>query len=227
MLLNIAEIFCSVQGEGIYSGVPSVFVRVAGCNLDCSFCDTSFAKNISNADKMSVENVLAEIKNYNVEHVVITGGEPTLYPEQISILCNKLNALNKKITIETNSTIFNSPFPKGGQGDLLLSLSPKLNNWNEEIIIKNLSLNCKNQIKIVVGNIEEAKDAITKIEKLKNIKKDISTSSTTEIVFLMPQADTKEKHSKISEWLIPFCCENNIRFGARLQIMLWENEKGK
>ncbi len=222
MLLNIAEIFCSVQGEGIYSGVPSVFVRVAGCNLDCSFCDTSFAKNISNADKMSVEKILSEINKYNVEHVVITGGEPTLYPEELIFLCNKLNVLNKKVTIETNSTIFvdcNSPFSKGGKGDLLLSLSPKLNNWNEEIIKKNLSLNCKKQIKVVVGNIEEAKDAIIKTKILKNIKK--------ENVFLMPQADSKEKHSKTSEWLIPFCCENNIRFGARMQIMLWGNARGK
>ncbi len=213
MFLNIAEIFCSVQGEGIYSGVHSVFVRVASCNLDCSFCDTSFAKNISNAKKISVENVLEKIKNYNVKHVVITGGEPTLYPKELVFLCNKLNALNKKVTIETNSTIFVDCNPH------LLSLSPKLNNWNEKIIKKNLSLNCKKQIKVVVGNIEEAKEAITKTEKLKNIKK--------ENIFLMPQADSKEKHSKVSQWLIPFCCENNIRFGARLQIMLWGNEKGK
>ena len=221
-ILNIAEIFCSVQGEGIYSGIPSVFVRVAGCNLDCSFCDTSFAKNISKADKMSVENVLAEIKKYNVEHVVITGGEPTLYPKELVFLCNKLSVLNKKVTIETNSTIFvdcNSTLLKGGKGDLLLSLSPKLKNWNEEVLEKNLSLNCKNQIKIVVGNVDEARVAVAKSKNLKNLK--------NENVFLMPQADSKEKHDDLSEWLVPFCCQNNVRFGARLQIMLWGNVMGK
>ena len=70
----------------------------------------------------------------------------------------------------------------------------------------------------MVENIEEANEAIQKVECL-NIKK--------ENFFLMPQADSKEKHSKASEWLIPFCCENSIRFGARLQTMLWGNEKGK
>ncbi len=212
MVLNVAEIFLSVQGEGIFSGVPSIFVRVAGCNLDCSFCDTPFAKKFSEAEEIPVKNILEEVKKFNVEHVVITGGEPTLYPEQLAFLCKELAILNKKVTIETNSTTNVDCNPH------LLSLSPKLDNWNEEVIKKNLSKDCRKQIKIVVGNIEEANEAIKKVAGL-NIKK--------ENIFLMPQADTKEKHSKVSKWLIPFCCENEVRFGARLQIMLWGNAKGK
>ena len=104
MIIN--EIFLSVQGEGIYTGIPSVFVRVAGCNLNCPWCDSAYAKPQEAGTEMSVSSIIDEVQKYDVEHVVITGGEPTIYPEELVLLCSELNSLNKKITIETNSTIF-------------------------------------------------------------------------------------------------------------------------
>ncbi|RLD11611.1 MAG: hypothetical protein DRI44_03195 [Chlamydiae bacterium] len=211
MIIN--EIFLSVQGEGIYIGSPSVFIRVAGCNLDCPWCDTAYAKAPESGKEMLVNSIVNEVKKYEVEHIVITGGEPTIYPEELNKLCDKLNNIGKKITLETNSTIFVDCNPH------LLSLSPKLyQGWYEEIINKNLSKNCKKQIKIVVNSIEDAIDALKRTEKF-DIEK--------ENVFLMPNAATRDKHIRCAAWLVPFCCKNNIRFGGRLQTLLWNSERGK
>ncbi len=211
MIIN--EIFLSVQGEGIYTGVPSVFVRVAGCNLNCPWCDSAYAKSDESGTEISNSSLLEQIQEYNVEHVVITGGEPTIYAEELKDLCGKLNSLRKKITIETNSTIYVDCNPH------LLSLSPKLyQGWDEDILKKNLSKNCDIQIKIVVDSIEEAVDALKRIEKF-NIEK--------EKIFLMPNAVTRDKHIRGAAWLVPFCCKNNVRFGGRLQTLLWNSEKGK
>ena len=211
MIIN--EIFLSVQGEGLYTGVPSVFVRVAGCNLNCPWCDSAYAKSDESGTEIPTSSLLEKIREYNVEHVVITGGEPTIYADDLKVLCKDLIALNKKITIETNSTIYVDCNPH------LLSLSPKLyQGWDEEIIKKNLSKNCDIQIKIVVDSIEEAVDALKRIEKF-NIEK--------EKIFLMPNAVTRDKHIRGAAWLVPFCCKNNVRFGGRLQTLLWNSEKGK
>jgi len=211
MIIN--EIFLSVQGEGIYTGVPSVFVRVAGCNLNCPWCDSAYAKSDESGTETSISSLLEKIKKYNVEHVVITGGEPTIYADELKILCKNLIASNKKITIETNSTIYVDCNPH------LLSLSPKLyQGWDEEILKKNLSKNCDKQIKIVVDSIEEAVDALKRTEKF-NIEK--------EKIFLMPNAATRDKHIRGAAWLVPFCCKNNVRFGGRLQTLLWNSERGK
>ena len=213
MIIIINEIFLSVQGEGIYTGVPSIFIRVAGCNLNCPWCDTAYAKSAKDGIKMSTSSILNKVKKYNVEHVVITGGEPTIYLEELKVLCSELNSLNKKITIETNSTIYVDCNPH------LLSLSPKLyQGWNEEIIKENINKNCDTQIKIVVDSIDEASDALKRIEKF-NIEKDK--------IFLMPNADSRNKHIRGAAWLVPFCCNNNVRFGGRLQTLLWNNERGR
>ena len=72
--MRINEIFYSLQGEGLFSGTPCVFVRFAGCNLKCEFCDTSH-KNFTN---YTCEELVREVEKYPTKHVVLTGGEPTL-----------------------------------------------------------------------------------------------------------------------------------------------------
>ncbi len=208
----ISEVFVSIQGEGIWLGAPSVFVRVAGCNLDCGWCDTPRAKDICTSGKSSVNDVLEKIRAFAVEHVVITGGEPALYANELVFLCSELRSLRKKITVETNSTIFVDCNPH------LLSLSPKLHAWKEEVVKQYLSCDCLKQIKIVVGTTDEAGEAIKRVAGL-NIERGN--------IFLMPKAANRKEHNQIAEWLIPFCCENSIRFGARLQTMLWDNAEGR
>src|SRR6187397_165171 len=118
----ISEIFYSVQGEGILSGVPSVFVRTSGCNLRCAWCDTPYASWHPDGDEMSVAEVVAEVTRYPATYVVITGGEPMI-AKGICELASALRAAGKHITIETAATV-----PPGGIACDLASLSPKLSN---------------------------------------------------------------------------------------------------
>ncbi len=96
-LLPLAEIFYSLQGEGARTGQATVFVRVAGCSLACSFCDTDFRVR----REMSVDDVVAEVRGYGAPWVCLTGGEPTLYNE-VGTLCDRLHDAGLQIQVETN-----------------------------------------------------------------------------------------------------------------------------
>ena len=119
--MHIAEIYASIQGEGEFTGTPSVFVRTTGCNLRCWFCDTPFTSWEPTGTHMPVDVVLAEIQRPNCEHVVITGGEPMLQPEIVP-LCESLRQAGRFVTIETAGTVF-----RDAPADLM-SISPKLRN---------------------------------------------------------------------------------------------------
>lgn len=136
--LPIIELFTSIQGEGLYAGIPSVFVRVTGCNLRCIFmdsiCDTPYSSFNPEKPKFTVEDVAKELIDHpKVNHLVITGGEPTLYDldgflEELDIILDKevgsAYAYNIKVTIETNGT---NEISKRLLNDLcLISVSPKL-----------------------------------------------------------------------------------------------------
>ena len=96
--MKINEIFYSIQGEGYYTGSPAVFIRFSNCNLSCEFCDT----NHTDGQLMSYDYILSQIKKYNCNHIVLTGGEPTL-----QITSDFLFLLKEEgyyLQIETNGT---------------------------------------------------------------------------------------------------------------------------
>ena len=104
--LRVAEVFASVQGEGLRQGEPMVFVRLAGCNLRCSFCDTAYAWTDGRA--MTPAQVGAKVKalrkRFPARWVCLTGGEPML--QDIGALVRSLKKSGLKVQVETNGTIF-------------------------------------------------------------------------------------------------------------------------
>lgn len=100
MKYKLVEIFESLQGEGRNTGRPCVFVRFAGCNLACPWCDTDVGERFS----MTLEELLSEIATYKAKTVVLTGGEPTLI-EGAPELVAALKKLGYYIAVETNATI--------------------------------------------------------------------------------------------------------------------------
>ncbi len=101
-MLKIVEIFYSIQGEGKFSGYPCVFVRLHGCNLDCSFCDEPLHKGAY--ETFTCKEVLKQIKKYPTKHVVITGGEPSL--NDINEFIDMLHFEGLHIAVETNGYRF-------------------------------------------------------------------------------------------------------------------------
>ena len=79
--MRIAEIFYSIQGEGILAGVPSIFIRTSGCNLRCHWCDTPYASWKPEGPEMSIEEILKKISGWDCNHIVLTGGEPMIAPD--------------------------------------------------------------------------------------------------------------------------------------------------
>jgi 7-carboxy-7-deazaguanine synthase len=122
---DITEIFYSVQGEGIWTGTPAVFVRFAGCNLACSFCDTDFKTNL----KITEHQILTWINDFPTRHIVLTGGEPMLQlsGEEGRLLLKKIKACGWSfIHIETNGTI---EIPESIKNFLdWITVSPKIPN---------------------------------------------------------------------------------------------------
>src|SRR5436305_8588 len=119
--MRVAEIFFSVQGEGILAGVPSAFVRTTGCPLRCAWCDSPYTSWEPAGESMSVDAILARLADFPTRHVVVTGGEP-LVATGIEELCAHLDAADYHITVETAGVAF-KPLPID-----LASLSPKLSN---------------------------------------------------------------------------------------------------
>jgi 7-carboxy-7-deazaguanine synthase len=109
--LKVVEIFDTLQGEGAFAGMPSTFVRLGGCNLACTFCDTAFDEFA----EMPTRDIIAKVAH---KLVVITGGEPML--QNITPFCEQLIALGHMVQIESNGTILRD-IPK----QVHLTVSPK------------------------------------------------------------------------------------------------------
>ena len=101
MRYPVIEVFTSVQGEGTFSGLGADFIRLAGCNLRCSWCDTAHSYDVTAATMLDVEEILAKWQ-FGQPIVVITGGEPTLY--DLGPLVQALKARGNFVTLETNGT---------------------------------------------------------------------------------------------------------------------------
>lgn len=102
MLVN--EIFLSIQGESTYAGMPCAFIRLAGCNLDCNWCDTDYAKGVSDGKKLSLNEIVTEVGKFKAAIVEITGGEPLLQPEAKE-LASRLVKGGYTVLIETNGSV--------------------------------------------------------------------------------------------------------------------------
>lgn len=100
--LRITEIFLSLQGEARSVGWPTVFVRLTGCPLRCSYCDTTYA--FSGGEFMSIDAVLAQVGDYRVHHVCVTGGEPLAQKECLPLLSRLCDA-GYEVSLETSGAL--------------------------------------------------------------------------------------------------------------------------
>ena len=227
----ISEIFYSLQGEGVLTGVPSVFIRTSGCNLRCNWCDTPYASWQPEGKQMTVGEIVAAIRCHPARHVVLTGGEPMIAPD-IHALAIALKKLDYHLTIETAATIV----PAGIACDLA-SLSPKLKNsspderlddtwrikhetlrWQPEVVRAWLDRGGY-QLKFVVT--QEAD--ILEIEMLlASLRQDIPRAK----VLLMPEGTTVEVLRARAVWLAELCKTRGYRYAPRLHVELYGNKRG-
>jgi len=225
--MYINEIFYSLQGEGFLVGVPSIFVRMAGCPLRCRWCDTKYAWDEKAGEQYSVAEIIETIQQWQCRFVVITGGEPVISSELLQ-LARELKAADKHITIETAGIAYIPDMPCN-----LMSISPKLSNSTPEdkqhaesheksrldlAVLSELIDHYDYQLKFVVESESDLPEIKETIEKLGNVD--------LEKVMLMPQATTREEYLAKSPMVADMCKQTSFAFSQRLQTLLWNNKKG-
>lgn len=180
-MFSVVEDFLSINGEGAKSGKLAVFIRFAGCNLDCSYCDTKWANEPNVPSKqMALEPLLELIKSYKVPRVTLTGGEPLLQ-SGIYELVNILAAENIAVEIETNGSVAIALERLTNRQMVSFTMDYKLASSNMEanMNISNIvKLTKQDVLKFVVGSVEE-------LETVKSIMLDYNLEKTTN-VFISP-----------------------------------------
>lgn len=138
--LAVNSIFYTIQGEGPFAGNPAIFIRLAGCNLQCPMCDTEYTKRRVLGVDVIVQEVnkawanaadLPSIPAHLVPIVVITGGEP--FRQNLGVLVNTLLGYDIRVQIETNGTLPPSPGMDLKNGDLTIVCSPKTGKINVKL----------------------------------------------------------------------------------------------
>ncbi|MBI5286238.1 MAG: radical SAM protein [Deltaproteobacteria bacterium] len=102
--MKVSEIFFSIQGESTFTGLPCIFIRLAGCNLRCAYCDTTYAQTFEEGYELAIDDILKEIKKFRCRLVEVTGGEP-LIQEETRFLLDRLLGLGYTVLLETNGSV--------------------------------------------------------------------------------------------------------------------------
>ena len=229
----VSESFVSIQGEGKLTGVPSWFLRLAGCNLRCTWCDTPYASWNPESVKRTIGEVVAEAVASGVRHAVLTGGEPMIFPQLVPIT-HALHKAGMHITIETAGTV---TLP--GVRCHLMSLSPKLANstpradprdpsgkwaerheqrrFNPDAIGELIAGSPDRQLKFVVTGPSDLDEIDAVLARVRGWR--------PEDIVLMPEGVTVPEPASVA-WVVEACRERGWRYGDRLHIRLFGDTLG-
>lgn len=217
--LNVVEIFDSIEGEGIRTGMPVTFIRLAGCNLRCTYCDTDYAQKVTQGDLMSLEDIVKRVK---YKAVTITGGEPLLHEQQVIELINLLQKEGHYINIETNGSVNLLPFlfaVRAGKGFFTVDYKCPCSGMEDKMVQANFSIMDENDIlKFVVASDEDLISVRKFLLNNPNFKSTIFISpcfGSIDLQHLVEEVKIlKQKFPKF-----------DIRFQVQLHKIVWEPEK--
>ncbi|KKK52699.1 hypothetical protein LCGC14_3102290 [marine sediment metagenome] len=207
--LRVNEIFKSIQGESTYAGIPCVFVRLTGCNLRCSYCDTTYA--YEEGIDMSVNEIVKEIEGYDCKNVCITGGEPLLQ-KNVYKLINLLKTKSYKIFVETNGALNINLLP----GNIIRIMDVKCpdSGMNKEMDWRNLErLRGDDEVKFVLSSKKD-------YEWAKRIVRKHNLPDKTNVLF--GSAYGKLKPKSLAGWILKD--RLNVRLQLQLQRIIWPDK---
>ena len=223
------EIFYSLQGEGPNIGLPSVFLRLATCNLKCSWCDTKYTWDWTQYDYESEVIILdnsvieKEITSFNCSRLIVTGGEPLLQQNALIPLLDSLSSKGIVSEIETNGTIV--PSEEMVRLVSQWNISPKITNSSNSKklrespkALKAFNSLSNSYFKFVIA----APDDIDEVSNLTQMY-GIPPGRT----ILMPEGVTPTDILSKGHWLSEICIRKGFRFSTRLHILIWGDKRGK
>lgn len=179
---KVVEIFKSVEGEGKWVGLPAVFIRLEGCNLRCSWCDTTYSYDGKTYTELSKGDILDRVKKYNTKRVCITGGEP-FFNENIDILIESLIEEDFTVFIQTNGTLWNDGLERINLEKVYITCSPKPPLY---FIHKKL-IPFINELKFVIDSTIKLSDIL---------KKELEVLIHKDSIILQPESNKKEMVEK-------------------------------
>ena len=210
----VYEILKSIQGESTYAGLPCVFVRLAGCNLSCSWCDTPYARVPDEAIEMTIAEVIEEVGGYNCPLVEITGGEP-LMQEEACLLAVALADRGYRVLVETNGSICLSGLdPRVVK---IVDVKCPSSGHAGSFLLENLKhISPEDEVKFVIGGREDYDSAIRFMEEFLR-------GRTEKVLFapVRPQLSPRE----LSEWILKDALK--VRLQLQLHTYIWPDEKGR
>jgi len=251
--MRIAEIYASLQGEGLLAGTPSGFVRASGCNLRCHWCDTPFASWEPEGDDWSVPRILDALAALDAchrdggltRHAVITGGEPLIFTDTVP-LCRSLRQAGWHVTIETAGTVLPSGVAAGDLADLM-SISPKLassappagappqadtaaaGGWRarHEAVRRNDAVLAA--LMAAPHQLKFVIDSPADFAEARGWIADLVAGGAPvdpRTVFMMPQGRTRADLDRTGDWLRPECTRAGYRFAPRHHIAWFGDVRG-
>lgn len=217
--MKVCEIFRSIEGEGLRTGLPAVFIRLHGCNLRCNYCDSMYAVEGGDYKQMNVTQVLDAVKKFSgITHVTLTGGEPLIH-QNVEDLLSKLSGNGYRVNIETNGTVpCKWHFP-----GLFYTMDWKCKSSGMSVKMKmeNLeTLGSEDVLKFVVGTIEDLEETETVVKSLAEKKDDMPH------LFVSPVFGNLS-NEEIVNWLLNsnIMVKNNVRFQVQLHKIIWDPER--
>jgi 7-carboxy-7-deazaguanine synthase len=205
--LRITEIYPSIQGESTHAGKPCVFVRLTGCNLRCTWCDSEFT--FTGGTRRELDEVVAEAHGHGIHTVEVTGGEPLLQPAAIPLM-ERLLALGHEVLLETSGSLTIERVPE--RVHVILDLKPPDSGEVERNLWSNVALlRPHHEVKVVIASrrdYEWARDAVA--------EHDLASKCTVLFGPAWGLVDAQALASWILEDRLP------VRFQLQLHKILWD-----
>jgi len=166
--LRVNEVFLSIQGEGIHTGMPTVFVRTQGCSHECQWCDTEEARDPEGGKDMTFTALLREVRKYpTAERVCLTGGEP-LEQANAKMFIQLLLNDGYRVDLETNGSRYLGDIPTHGRLTLSMDVKTPSSGMNDRTRLDNIAhLGGKDQLKFVIKDDEDLEYAATVVRRHK------------------------------------------------------------
>lgn len=210
----ISEIFRSIQGESTYAGLPCIFIRLAGCNLSCSWCDTPYARVPDEAKELTMEQVLDEVKKFDCRLLEITGGEPLLQNDTKKLISALFDG-GYRVLLETNGSVS----LEGLDRRLIKIIDVKCPSSGHagSFLMENLDLiTPDDEVKFVIGDRED-------YEFAKKFVEEFIKDRTLKVLFAPVKPALPPK--VLAEWILKDCLM--VRLQIQIHSYIWPNERGR
>lgn len=212
---RVVEIFKSIDGEGDTAGLPATFIRLHGCNLDCSYCDSKYAMEPDNYTLMSSKEICDVVQSFHIDRVTLTGGEPLIHNNIIELI-GDLQAQGITVNVETNGSIDLIEALKRVYTSTHITLDYKCGSsgMSSKMNLQNLLyLDYEDVLKCVVGSIDDLKE----VERL------ILDCPTLAKIYISPVFNCIEPKD-IVEFMLnsPILIKSNARLQLQLHKIIWD-----